>query len=143
MSTATMTVEATVEPYCQVAVTDISFGPSDGTTVKFANGGISVTCPSGIHYRVALNGGLNPLPSVPVRTLRMSGAQTHLGYELYIDSSYSAIWGDGNTYPAGTVVTNTSSGSGNTHVVYGKLNMFSTSITLGGYSDIVNVTVTY
>lgn len=58
-TTATMIVEATVEPFCLVAVTNVSFGPSDGTTVKFANGGISVTCQSGIQYSVALNGGLN------------------------------------------------------------------------------------
>lgn len=143
MSTATMTVEATVEPHCLVAVTDVSFGPSDGTTVKLANGVISVTCQSGIQYSVALNGGLNPIPSVPVRTLRMSGAQTYLGYELYKDSGRTTIWGDGTTYPAGTAVSSTSSDSPNNHAVYGKLDAFSTSVTLGGYSDIVDVTVTY
>ena len=142
-TTATMIVEATVEPYCLVAVTNVSFGASDGTTVKFANGGITVTCQSGIQYNVALNGGLNPIPSVPVRTLRKSDTQTYLGYELYKDSSHSVIWGDGSTYPAGTVVTNTASGTGNNHVVYGKLSTFSTSVPLGGYSDIVDVTVTY
>ena len=142
-TTATMIVEATVEPYCLVAVTNVSFGPSDGTTVKFANGAISVTCQSGIQFSVALNGGLNPIPGEPVRTLRKSGTQSYLGYELYKDSGYSAIWGDGSTYPAGTAVSSTSSGTGNNHVVYGKLNTFSTDVTLGGYSDIVNVTVTY
>jgi spore coat protein U-like protein len=138
-----MTVEATVEPHCLVAVTNVSFGPSDGTSVKFANGSVSITCRSGIQYRIALNGGLHPLPNVPVRTLRKSGTQTYLGYELYKDSGHIAIWGDGSTYPAGTAITNTSSSTGNNHVVYGKLNTFSTNVTLGGYSDIVNVTVTY
>lgn len=142
-TSATMIVEATVEPFCLVAVTNVSFGSSDGTTVKFANGGISVACQSGIHYSVALNGGLNPIPGVPVRSLRKSGTQTYLGYELYKDSGRSAIWGDSGTYPAGTALSNISSGTGNTHVVYGKLNTFSTNVTLGGYSDIVNVTVTY
>lgn len=105
-----------------------------GSVVLRCNPNLSVTLGLGIgtHVTGSISAGRKLQNSVTAETLL---------YQLYKDSNYSSIWGDGSN--GGTTQVITASGSTQEIKVYARL--FSTSIlpTSGTYSDTVLLTVTY
>ncbi|WP_431222631.1 Csu type fimbrial protein [Serratia sp. L9] len=105
-----------------------------GSVVLRCNPNLSVTLGLGIgtHVTGSISAGRKLQNSVTTETLL---------YQLYQDSNYSSIWGDGSN--GGTTQVITASGSTQEIKVYARL--FSTSIlpTSGTYSDTVLLTVTY
>lgn len=141
----TLNVSANVIAACTVATTAVSFGNLVGIEAVFSNGGISVTCATGIPYHIALDAGLNP--GGGGRWMKDVAGTARAIYWLKSDAY--TLWGDSdydNTYSVGASVAGTGNGSLQSHIVYG----MAAGQDFGGgysppgqYSDTVNVTVYY
>lgn len=140
-----------VQPLCTVSLTttNVAFGTyspllygntTTSGSVKVAFGGVAGLL---IPFSIAISAGSSA--NFSTRTLR-SGTNT-LNYNLYIDSAYTTIWGDGS---AGTQVA---SGSvtldvnglapAQTFWVYGSIPGRQLTVAPGSYSDTLTVTMTY
>lgn len=131
---------------CNVAATSVSFGTYDvfSPTPRDSTGSVTVSCdevpPPNVVIEVgpsAGSGGFNP------RQMRHSSRPDRLGYNLFTDSSHSAVWGDGT---AGTqtvslqrvkrqkppVVT----------TIYGRIPP-GQNVSAGVYTDTVTLTITW
>ena len=145
--TAIMPVSVTVLEAVTLSVTSLDFGTAGTPDFdEYGTATITVTALDGLVYSIAIDAGSNPTP----RTMRhSSGAE--LTYELFMDSSYSQVWGDdcaGGTYTssgatcfAGAIGT----GSPQTYTVYGVITYGSITTVppAGTYTDSVTVTVVY
>lgn len=141
---------ALFNPTCTTTATALNFGnynPLSGGAVRF-NSTISITCtqvfPGGtVNYTIALSQGSG---SYATRKLR-SGANS-LNYNLYTDSTYSAVWGNGSggsvTVPgSGSLAAGFFASFTNTATVYGQIPALQTTAIPGTYNDTITVTVTY
>lgn len=140
-ATGTFTVQAAINAACNVSATTLSFGtynPASATALT-GNSTISVYCTSGSAYTASLNVGSGG-GTFATRTLA-SGGNT-LNYNLFKDTGYSQIWGDGSasTY----TVSGTGSGllTANTITVYGQIPI-SQDEPVGTYTSTITVTVSY
>jgi spore coat protein U-like protein len=141
--TANFEVRATIVPDCTVSTAGVDFGNLYVGNLGLAIGGITVNCPNGSVYNVALDCGLHCATS-----RRMSTGPTgtvFLGYYLYRDAHIQ--WGDSdfeNTYPGGTSLGTTGTGSLQTHTVYAETDVVGSGIPTGTVlTDTVTVTVHY
>ncbi|WP_422017337.1 spore coat U domain-containing protein [Roseateles sp.] len=140
----TLQVQATVISSCQVAGTSLNFGnsidPLATATPLDATSTLSVVCTNTTPYTVALNAGANAggASNFGARTMK-SGTQT-LGYQLYLDSGRSTVWGDGTASSSTSAGTGT--GSTQTLTLYGRLPSLA-NVVPGAYTDTVTVTVSY
>jgi spore coat protein U-like protein len=140
-ATGTFTVQATINSACLVSATTLSFGtynPASATALT-ATSAISVNCTSGSPYTTALNVGSGG-GTFATRTL-LNGSNT-LDFNLYRDSAYTQVWGDGS----GSTYTVAGTGSGlltaNTITVYGQIPI-SQDKPVGTYTSLITVTVSY
>ena len=140
-ATGTFTVQATISSACLVSATTLNFGAYNPASASAATGTstISVNCTSGSPYTTALNVGSGG-GTFATRTL-LSGSDT-LNFNLYRDSAYTQVWGDGSasTY----TVAGTGSGllTANTITVYGQIPI-SQDKPVGSYTSLITVTVSY
>ncbi|CAI0749493.1 Uncharacterized secreted protein [Serratia entomophila] len=105
-------------------------------------GSVQLRCNPGLSVTLALGIGNHITGSIAAgRKLQNATTAETLLYQLYQDSNYSTLWGDGGN--GGTTQTLSATGSTQEIKVYARL--FSTSIlpTSGVYSDTVLLTVTY
>jgi spore coat protein U-like protein len=122
---------------CTVTTSGVSFGSYDifNTASVDITGTITVNCTNKTPYAIALSSGSGTYAS---RTLK-NGTKA-LAYNLFLDATRLTIWGDGS---AGT---GTVSGSGNGNnlatTVYGRIPARQ-NVSVGSYSDVITVTVTY
>ncbi|WPZ14834.1 spore coat U domain-containing protein [Nitratireductor rhodophyticola] len=130
------TVSATVPANCQVNTQDVDFGARGvlATNVD-ATGEVDVTCTPGSAYTISLDGGNAGAP--PTQREMSKGTETVI-YGLYRDAARSQPWGS----TAGTTVSGSGSGSGQSFTVYGRVPPQHTP-SPGTYVDTVVVTVTY
>ena len=137
----TMGVSATVTANCSVSTSPVAFGiinPLAGTSFD-ATGGVTVTCTTGAPWTVAADAGGGS--GATLATRRMTANGNTLNYVLYTDSGRITVWGDGS---GGTArLSGTGTGSAQSLIVYGRVPSGQGAIPVGGYSDTVNVTVTY
>ena len=67
-----------------------------------------------------------------------------MAYNIFTESAYTTIWGNGST---GSMVTGTSAlilgTSTNNHVVYGKVPAGQSTLKAGNFSDALTMTLTY
>jgi spore coat protein U-like protein len=132
---------ATVQPFCSVTATNISFGGSVGvlTSAIPATGTITATCTYGDSYTLALNKGTTSGASLSNRLMAGSGSAT-VQYQLYTNSGHSTVWGDGTS---GTSTSGgTGTGSAQNYTVYGQVPAQTTPAP-NTYSDTITVTITY
>jgi spore coat protein U-like protein len=140
-ATGSFTVQAVINSACSVSATTLNFGAYDPVSATALTGSstISVYCTGGSPYTTALNVGSGG-GTFATRTL-LNGSQT-LNFNLYRDSSYSQIWGDGT----GSTFTVAGTGSGlltaNTITVYGQIPV-SQDKPVGTYASTITVTVNY
>jgi spore coat protein U-like protein len=141
-----------------VSATGMAFGayqPLSGSTVT-TTATVTVTCtpPGGVisiallvPYTVTLSIGGGS--SFAARS--MGGANPRLGYQIYTDAGYSTVWGDGtagtsiqsNTCIIGTNLLGTLlSPIPTNYTAYGRI-LAGTSASVGTYTDMITVTVTY
>ena len=140
-ATGTFTVQATISSACLVSATTLNFGtynPASATSLT-GTSTISVTCTSGSPYTTALNVGSGG-GTFATRTL-LNGSNT-LDFNLYRDSAYTQVWGDGS----GSTYTVAGTGAGlltaNTITVYGQVPI-SQDKPVGAYTSLITVTVSY
>jgi spore coat protein U-like protein len=129
---------------CTVSTSGVAFGSFNPLPGQSANttGTISVTC-SGVgsaSYTVTINSGLG---SFSARKMFAGGHS--LTYNLYKDSGFTQVWGDG------TVGTVTVTGSATVvlfpvttnYAVYSRIASGQNTARAGSYADSLVVTVTY
>jgi len=129
---------------CTITVTAVAFGAYDprSASPRDGTGAINLACPTNATApAVSLSAGL--YAALPARQLG-SGVD-RLNYNLYSDSTRTAIWGDGTS---GTSSVTLSGGtlSGGTlnfsRTVYGRIPALQ-NVKVGAYGDTVTVTVTF
>jgi spore coat protein U-like protein len=145
--TASMTVKGTIPEVVTVSVETLDFGTQNVGKWNYATADITVNASKGLSYKIALDGGLYYDANFKARKMKHSGSKGYDSYHLYKDNTHDEEWGDsdctpGNTYPPGTSVSGTGTGSDQTYTVYGK-NFVSSALSTGTYSDTVTVTVHY
>ncbi|MBO9685936.1 MAG: spore coat protein U domain-containing protein [Mitsuaria chitosanitabida] len=142
--TSTFQVTATITSSCTVSGSTLNFGSTIdplATAVPLdAASTLTVTCSNTTPYAVSLNAGTNAggASNFTARTMK-SGANT-LGYQLYLDSGRTTVWGDGTA--SSSTKSGTGSGSAQSLTVYGRIPSLS-GVIPGTYTDTVTVTVTY
>jgi spore coat protein U-like protein len=139
---STIAVGATVTSNCIVSTEPISFGSIDVTsgTSAHASGKVAVTCTGGTAWIASANAGSGAGASLATR--KMTGAEGLLSYELHVDNSRSAVWGEGLDAST-SVLSGVGSGSAQTKPVYGSVPAGQVGTPPGTYSDLVVVTITY
>lgn len=144
---ANLGVSATVGSSCLITTSPVAFGaynPGSATTAD-TSGSLTVTCASGTTYSVGLDAGGSASTAGNVGTRRMTaGASKFLPYQLYLDSGYMTIWGDGANGSSVNPVSGTFTGTGAAQVltVYGRVGT-GHFVPAGSYIDTVVATVTY
>jgi spore coat protein U-like protein len=139
----TFQVTATISSSCTVSGSTLNFGsaidPLAAATPLDATSTLTVVCTNTTPYTVALNAGINAggASNFTARTMK-SGANT-LGYQIYLDSGRSTVWGDGT---ASSTKAGTGTGSAQSLTVYGRIPSLANVIP-GSYTDTVTVTVSY
>ncbi|CDZ78960.1 putative secreted protein [Legionella massiliensis] len=132
---------------CTVTSTPVAFASYNPTsaTATTGTGTVTVTCTAlvanlNVAYQIALSAGSNGTFSAR----KMISGSTLLQYNLYTDSGYTTVWGDGSS---GTSVVNDSYtllllAVIRNYPVYGKI-PGSQVAGAGVYNDTITVTVTY
>lgn len=127
---------------------NISFGNisslfSDINLVSAQNAGsVVVKCTPGISVTIAIDAGLNSGGSVSNgRFMKMTTGASTLRYQLYQDSNYSTVWGNGSN--GGQIYSYTADGTVKPFSLYARLFATTALPAVGQYSDTVNVTITY
>ncbi len=130
--TATFMVSVIVDNDCQISgVTALNFGhiqaPLAGYLAARSDraqqfGRFSVSCSRNTRYTLYLDRGSVAGSSVASRLLAGSstGNADRLSYQLYLDPSYSIIWGDGSSGNAGGI-GGIGTGSPQIYTVYGRI----------------------
>lgn len=114
--------------------TDLDFGSAaDLTQTRDQTSRVSLHCPAGTAWRVALDDGSHP--SAGVR--RMAGPGGHIDYQLYRDGGRSQVW---STAPSD--VSGTGDNSIQDLTIYGRVPAQG-NVAPGDYSDTITVTLTY
>ncbi len=142
-ATSTLAVTATVRSSCSASTVPVAFGtytPGAGPVTGSAT--ITVMCTSGLGFAVALDGGSTSGGSISQR-LMSSGARP-LEYNLYTSSALNSIWGDGVTGATRSGVAS-SDAPATRFTVFGLVpdSAVNQLATVGVYSDVVTVTITY
>lgn len=132
-----LTVTATVEDTCQFGtITNTNFGTISGlfqTTLNNSGGSIIVTCTPTSDYTLTIDAGLNE----DATSRRMTDSTDFIRYNLYQDSGFSTLWGDGTTF--GNPVSDIGDGTPQTYTVYATIPAGQTPVQPGTYSDTVMV----
>jgi spore coat protein U-like protein len=144
-ATTNLMVSAAVEPTCTVAANPLTFGryrPGQGSVS--ANTTLTVRCPRGARFTVALDAGTG---SITVMRRVMTFGAYQLQYNLYTTAARTTLWGDG-TLSSATVSgigQGLSTGQAIVETVYGQVPDIDVNEDLapGLYTDIVRVTVSY
>jgi spore coat protein U-like protein len=137
---------------CSATVSAITFGAYDlfsGSPLD-STGSVAVTCQKDtadgnnaitVNYQIAISAGSSA--SFTQRSMR-SGTAT-LGYNVYSNSTYTSVWGDGSGAAAVTgsmKLINPRDVITNQHTAYGRVPA-AQDVGAGGYADTLLVTVTY
>lgn len=140
----TATVVGTPPTTGSITTTPVAFGeytnPNGG--VVPGTGAVTVTVTSGAQYGIDLGTGSGGVG--PQRAMHPTGAMgmnvSPLLYNLYADSSHSAVWGTDN---GGLSVSGTGTGSAQSYTVYGEIQAQQVLTVLGDYTDTVVATVQF
>jgi len=83
--------------HCDVSATIFSFPAYDPLALASSDssGEVIVQCDPGQPFQIKLDAGLYARGNFSVREMRSADTQTPLQYNLFLDPSYSQIWGDG------------------------------------------------
>ena len=138
----TIEVSAEVANSCIISANPLDFGSVDVTVATNVDETttIEVTCTSDAAYHIGLDVGSNE--DTGSRRMAFDGTN-FLIYELYQDASHTAVWGN-DTGDETTLVSDTGTGSAETHSVYGRIvTDAQNGLPAGSYTDTVTATVYY
>jgi len=139
-ATTTLDVSVSVQGACSVSATGIVF-PYIPNDLASANGDVTVTCPAGMPYAIALDAGQHSNGQYR----QVVNNTSSIPYELYKDQIGGNVWGDadyGQTYLSGTSLADTGNGLPQPHAVLGVMG-FTGGEQPGEYTDAVIVSVNY
>ena len=141
--TGTLDISANVVAVCTVTTSPVNFGDVTGELPEtYANGDVTVNCPEGQAYNIALDAGL-----YYDGNYRFVGSSSpEVPYMLFKEAARSNEWGDSdfsNTFPYGSSIADTGTGVAQAHTVYGVLSGFSSVPAGTALTDAVTVTVHY
>jgi spore coat protein U-like protein len=135
-ASSSFNAQAIVEKECLVTTEPVSFGSHGVLSANVdAEGAVNVRCTPATNYRIRLNGG--DAAATPTERQMSKGAAT-ITYGLYRNGARDQPWGD----TEGTAATGSGNGTGQPHVVYGRVPPQATPAP-GLYTDTVVVTVDY
>lgn len=123
---------------CRVTSNTVTFGTYDVFSGNPLNstGTIQVHCsPGGTSYTVSLNNGL--YGPITHRKMKSSNGNQTIEYNLYVDATYTVVWGDGT----GNSVVVRENKPGNL-TVYAQIPP-QQDVPIGTYNDAVTVTVSF
>ena len=126
---------APVSLACTLSATPIAFGavnPLDEAPMDSV-GTLTVTCPEPVSYTLSATSGQGGYPQ-----RLMTSADHELAYNLYIDSEFLFVFGDGT----GDTRVITGDGTNSEHVIHGWMPSQPTAFP-GVYSDDIVVTLSY
>ena len=86
--------------HCNISASPMSFPPYDifkGSPVQ-SQGEMIVICEQSLPFRVNISAGLNASGDFSRRQMLSSNGAYSLFYNLYLDGTYSRIWGDGSGF---------------------------------------------
>lgn len=139
---ANFQAQATLNATCILFTTNVNFGTVSPSLTGFntANGIITVLCTRGTNYTMQINSGSSNSFATRSMTGQTSGNTDKLNYNLYTDTSYTRVLGDGTT----STYDIQGSGTGNNqyYTMYGGilLNQF---LRPDSYTDNLVITMTY
>lgn len=140
----TLTVNATVISSCNVSGSTLNFGnsidPLAAAVPLDASSTMTVQCTNTTPYAVSLNAGANAGGASAFANRNMKHGSYTLGYQLYLDSGRSTVWGDGTA--SSSTLTGTGTGGNQTLTIYGRLPSLTGAVP-GAFTDTVTVTITY
>ena len=149
-------ISATILKGCSIGggSSDVtSLGPLNFGTVSGLNndvkiissqnaGSIVIKCTPGISVSIGLDQGLNASSSIATgRLLRQSTGSNTLTYQLYQDSGFSQIWGNGTN--GGAIMSFTATGLVEEFKIYARLFAVVALPPADQYNDTIIVTITY
>jgi spore coat protein U-like protein len=143
-SASTLNVSISVVELCTVTTTPLEFGDYNPLEGSAAQGSVEVTCPEGLHYKIALDAGENSKAGHLRRMVNGSGG--YLPYKIWKDPHRNKEWGDSdfdNTYPAGRSLCVKGTSTVQSHPVYGTVWPSKKDVPAGMYTDVVGVKVYY
>ena len=127
----------TVINNCTIAATNITFATQSALASPVTGSGqLTVQCTNNDAYRIGLSGGL--LGTVTART--MTGLTSSISYQLYLDSGYATIWGDGTS--GTSQLTGLGTGLVQAIPIYARVPSQSTPAP-GVYTDTVTATIQF
>lgn len=133
-------VTVTVISDCRVAAADLDFGTYDpqASTPRRFNTTLAVSCTRNTPYTVALSAG----SSADYAQRVVTDGSGVLRYNLYTDSNFTKIWGDGSS---GTQIVSGSGrgpGAPSMKTIYGLLPA-AQNVEAGRYQDTITVIISY
>jgi len=129
---------------CTVSTTPVIFGPYNvlSSSPNNSTGTITFTCDESPPPNVTVSisespnsGGFNP------RKMRQAGGTDFLNYNLYIDATFTDIWGNGTSGTA-TITQKATKDKSITLTVYGKIPP-EQDVSYGSYADTLTVTLNW
>ncbi|MFP5305843.1 MAG: spore coat U domain-containing protein [Gammaproteobacteria bacterium] len=143
------TVSMVIEQACTITAANLDFGtvlnlPEQTAT---ANASLTVNCPEGLPYNIALDVGRNPGGDEHLATRNMVNADgVEVTYDIYQDAALTQSWGDvgfGSTNPCGSCEAKAAIGSGTdqVHTMFGETQVPFDGGTPGSYADTVTASV--
>lgn len=139
-ATTYLSVTLTVQPNCQVAVTDLHFGSYDPLLVNAeqpldATADLTMLCTNHAQATIKIDYGRNPLGL----NRTMIFGSDRVTYSLFQDPSRTRLWADGEN---GMHVTGAGGRAPQRYVVYGRV-AAGQEVPPGGYTDVVMATVDF
>ncbi|MBC5767661.1 Csu type fimbrial protein [Ramlibacter albus] len=136
---------------CSVSSTGLAFGAYQPLTLPgkvvsaaaTSNATVQVTCTgitTGGSYSIAL--GPSTGGTIVPRYLDNAAGGPAMSFNLYVDPSYSTVWGDGSTGTAltGSIPTGSSSQA---HAIYGRIPAGQGTVRVGSFTGSMTMTLTY
>jgi spore coat protein U-like protein len=130
-------------PFIKASATPIDFGPVYATETFTGIGAVTITAPSGLNFRIALDGGFHFFGGF--RHLKRSVGAEMIPYSVYSDAACTVAVGDAEiagTFPAAGSVAGTGSGRDQLTTIYGRLTV-PAAAPPGLYVDSITVSVIF
>lgn len=135
------TATASLDGTCNITASPVNFGTTASlATAQSSSGSLSVTCSPTMPYSIALNAGTTTGNTIAARRMSLNGSGPGIvSYQLYQDSGFSTLWGDGTS---GATYPGTGTGTVQSIPVHGRVPVQATPAA-GTYNDTITATITY
>jgi spore coat protein U-like protein len=138
---AVLALASRADAACTVSATGVNFGGYSvfATTATTSTGTVTYNCGNADHnIRIDLSAGSSG--TYTARTL--AGSTESLSYNLYMDSAFSTVWGDGSGTTGEYQKGNPPNGTDVIVTVYGRITA-QQDVSVGSYTDTIVATVNF